>query len=125
MANTILIVTDDSNTAYLLRRYAEESSLQTLNVGTVVEAFPFLATTPVSAVILEVKNSSIPARELLQHLRAHPGLARLPLIVYRWTENGVSDLDPYVSGYLHRPLLLKEFVAVLEKVGLFSDVVQE
>jgi CheY-like chemotaxis protein len=121
MAQLCVIGETDSFIARLLRRFAEESGLQAVQVRFGQDVLAMARQTKPAVIILEAE---LPGRlrgwEAAQALKADPELRSIPVITCSWlNEAEVRMLVEDTVGHLQKPdLHYADFVAALRAAGL-------
>lgn len=132
-AQPILLVDDDPNDVFLFKRAASKSRLanpiHTASDGD--EAVEYLkalqdagadASNAPVVVILDLKMPRKSGFEVLEWLRAQPGLRRLPVVVFTSSAqdpdvNRAYDLG--ANSYLVKPVTFEDLLAMMKTLGLY------
>jgi CheY-like chemotaxis protein len=133
-AETVLLVEDDPNDVILVRRALRKASvanpLQVIEDGE--DAVSYLAGRPPFAdrgahpvpvlVLLDLKLPRRSGHEVLEWLRAQPGLRRLPVVVLTSSRDSTDVDRAYDLGansYLVKPVGFDELLEMLRALGLY------
>ena len=116
MSQTLVIVTDNADSRYLLRRFAEESGLQTISLTSSAEVLDQCKRVSPTAVIWEIENGG-PIWEALGRFCQEPWAMTLPLIICSWLPPNQWHIPDLVGQHLRKPIMLHEFQRVLGQVG--------
>ncbi len=116
MPRTIMIGASDANTAYLLRRYVEESGFQAVPVSQ-SETLPDLAAQAQPAlIILEIALGDSKGWDVMRRLKAVSATRGVPIVVYSCLEQPPGDWREGVDGFLLQSARYDDFVTVLKQV---------
>ena len=115
--HTVLVVDDNPATRYATARVIRAAGFATAEAGTGAEALR-LATTAISALVLDVHLPDIDGFEICRRLRADPATAALPVIhlsaAYVQSEDKVTGLNAGADAYLVHPVEPAVLVATLQ-----------
>lgn len=119
-AENILVVGFDANFQYLMRRYASQSAFQLVfsNIGDDVVDLA-LQHHPAAIIMAEESGNSV-AKDALGAILANPCLHMIPVVVCLWSDERDCQWAGMAHVRLHMPLMLDDFHAALEQVGLNS-----
>lgn len=114
----LLIVEDDKNWADILCRYAEAVGTDTRVVVSGGQAMEMIDNWQPDAIVLDMLLAGETAVALLNELRSHADLARLPIVVCSNAGVNLADLRPFGV----RALLDKASMHPDEVRAIFSEV---
>lgn len=117
MPKTVLIAANDPHIAYLLQRYARQSGLEPVQVGS-AGAVPRLARTTQPALIILELDSLPGSHEALRRLQTNVRTRAIPVIVYSTCDPELRDPVQHVAGHLDASMLYDDFCATLQQVGV-------
>lgn len=116
----IMVIGDDSNFCYLIRRFARQSSHEVAFAYSHEDAFALARRENFSAVIIEVDVTRSNGWSLLQALKSDEVTGSIPVILCSWIDNVEDfrsrDLKPDV--HLKKPILYEDFVTALNHIGI-------
>jgi CheY-like chemotaxis protein len=135
----ILLAEDNPNDAELVTRALKQARLanEVAVASDGVEALDYLyrrgahagRVGPQPAVILlDLKMPRMDGRDVLNRMRADPGLALLPVVVLTSSREEQDVLESYHLGanaYVVKPVDFEEFTAAVGKVGCFWALLNE
>jgi|SRR5690349_16232087 two-component system response regulator len=76
-----------------------------------------------SLILLDLKMPRVDGIQILQRLKADPKRSRVPVVALISSREGRSYLESFdlkADGYIIKPVDLKQFVAVVENIGISS-----
>lgn len=114
----LLIVEDDKNWADILCRYAAAVGAEARAVVSGGQAMEMIDNWQPDAIVLDMLLAGETAVALLNELRSHADLARLPIVVCSNTDVSLADLRPFGV----RALLDKASMCPDEARAVFSEV---
>lgn len=117
----LLIVEDDKNWADILCRYAAAVGAEARAVVSGGQAMEMIDNWQPDAIILDMLLAGETAVALLNELRSHADLARLPIVVCSNEGVNLADLRPFGV----RELLDKASMRPDEARAVFSEVLDE
>jgi len=124
MPQTILIAANDPNIIYLLQRYAEESGFQTVSVSQGKDVVALAQHAQPALIIMDTELSRAGSGQVLRHLRDDPATHHVPIVVYSCLDQDLREYEPesgeQVDGYLEESVLYDDFVAALNRAGVYS-----
>ncbi len=117
MCQTIVIGATDTNIAYLLQRYAEESGFQTAHVPQSKDVPDLAHHLQPAIIILDIELVKAADREILRRLKDEPATCNIPVVIYSCLDEPPENWQESVDGYLFKSLMYDDFVAVLKRAG--------
>ena len=117
MPKTVLIAANDPHIAYLLQRYARQSGLEPVQVGS-AGSLPRLARTTQPALIILELDSLPGSYDALRRLRLNARTKAIPVVVYSACDPESRGAVLHVAGYLSASVLYDDFIATLRQVGV-------
>ena len=135
----ILIAENDSNDIELILTALEEYNLanKTVVVRDGVEALDYLyrrgsfAKRPPGnpvVILLDLKMPRIDGIEVLRQLKDDPKLHTIPVVVLTSSRESKDIIQSYelgVNAYVVKPVIFKEFIETVKKLGLFWILTNE
>jgi len=139
MPSTIVIAATDPNIIYLLKRYAEASGFETVCCSDAKALPDLISQIQPALIILEMETAETAWQASLHTLKSRKNTRNIPVVAYSCYENvacnlqdtaslddAVSDdsssddgLSNHIAGFLQKSVLYHDFVATLEKAGIF------
>ncbi|MBI5032913.1 MAG: hypothetical protein HZB51_20525 [Chloroflexi bacterium] len=116
MTRTILIGTEDSNIAYLLQRYAEESGFQTLCVHPGNSLFDQARAAQPALIILDIEHDNPADQDSVRQLKAEPTTCHIPIIIYSYLDELSDALRAHIDGYLPKAVMYEDFMALIQRI---------
>jgi CheY-like chemotaxis protein len=113
LANDVVVKNDGEEAL----RYLKESSRST-DRGALLPA----------VVILDLKMPKMDGHEVLREIRADPGLRLIPVVVLtssREERDLLKSYDEGANAYVVKPVDFEEFIAAINKLGVFWAVLNE
>ena len=121
MARTILVVDDEENMRWVLKRALEKSGYEVITSSRGDHALKFLASRPVDLVLLDLKMPGMDGISVLRELRQRNVLVPILLLTaYATVPTAVEATKLGATDYLRKPFDLED---VLMRIGrcLYSD----
>ncbi len=128
----IILAEDDENHALLIRRNLARIGVDNhvLHFGNGEEVLRFfLSQVEVPQkdfcrciLILDLKMPRVDGMEVLETLKSHPVLKKVPVVVFSTTDNKNEIEECYrlgCSGYIVKPISYEQFTDVVSRLGLF------
>jgi CheY-like chemotaxis protein len=113
-----MIVGDDEDFRYLMRRYVTESGCRALVGQRTVESLAVARREKPSVVFLEVGPPGMAGRDTLHMLKQDDVTQDIPVIVCFWLEEEAQALSEDVASYLQKPILYRDVLTALSDVGV-------
>jgi CheY-like chemotaxis protein len=117
-APTVMIVGDDEDFQYLMRRYVTESGCRALVGQRTAESLAIVGQEKPAAVFLEIGPPGMAGRDTLRMLKQDGATRDIPVIVCFWLEEEAQALSEPVASYLQKPILYRDVLAALVDVGV-------
>jgi CheY-like chemotaxis protein len=117
-APTVMIVGDDEDFQYLMRRYVAESGCRALVGQRTAESLAIVGQEKPAAVFLEIGPPGMAGRDTLRMLKQDGATRDIPVIVCFWLEEEAQALSEPVASYLQKPILYRDVLAALVDVGV-------
>ena len=118
MTRTIMIGTEDSNIAYLLHRYAEESGFQTLCVQTGTSLVEQARQSQPALIILDIEHDNLADQAAVRQLKTEPTTCHIPIIIYSYLDELSDVLRANSDGYLPKAVMYEDFKALVHRIDL-------
>jgi DNA-binding response OmpR family regulator len=117
----ILLLEDEAESAHLLKSFLELNGFKVTHVRTGKEALPHLNVIqqPLDAAILDVMVPELDGLELLQHIRAHPSGAHIPVLFLTARDREQDEIEGLALGaddYITKPASLNRVLARLQNL---------
>jgi two-component system, OmpR family, phosphate regulon response regulator PhoB len=119
MANTVLVVEDDSDILELVCIHLRHSGLNALACSSVEKARQLLNTEPIDVAILDWMLPGASGIELAREIRAHPKNKGLPLLLLTARGREGDKLEGFAAGaddFLVKPFSPRELVARIKSL---------
>jgi len=117
-APIVMVVEDDSQSLYLMERYARTSGYQLVNAWQGGEALTLARQARPAVILLDIVLSGIMGWEVLQALRADPITCHIPVIICSALDEAENAQEAGANGYLRKPVYYQDFLAALRDVGV-------
>lgn len=117
-APLLMLVEDDSQSLYLIERYANTSGCQLVSAWEGKEALTLAQQARPTLILLDIVLSGMMGWEVLQILRADPLTCRIPVIICSALDEVEHAQAAGAVGYLHKPVYYQDFVAALKQAGV-------
>jgi twitching motility two-component system response regulator PilH len=117
-APTVLIIGDDENFRYLMRRYVTESGCRALVEQHVAETMGVARREKPSAVFLEVGSPRVSGPDLLRLLKQDETTQDIPVIVCFLFEEEAWAQSEGAASHLKEPILYRDVLTALSDVGV-------
>jgi DNA-binding response OmpR family regulator len=121
MPGTILIATNDPHITYLLQRYTEESGFHAVNTSRGADVLNLAQQMKPALVIMETRLPGAASRDVVLCLKAEPSTRDIPIVIFSFSDDNVSDEVEGVAGYLHDSVMYDDFVRVLRNAGVLPQ----
>jgi CheY-like chemotaxis protein len=113
-----MVVEDDSQSLYLIQRYARTSGYQLVNAWQGEEALTLARQARPAVILLDIVLSGIMGWEVLQALRADPVTSHIPVIICSALDEAEHAQEAGAAGYLRKPVYYDDFLAALKDAGV-------
>lgn len=121
---TILVIGDDSNFCYLMRRYVRQSANQIAFAYLGEDAFAMASREHPSAIIIEVDFPGSAGWTVLRALKSNESTCEIPVVLCSWKDDDeefrANDLKADV--HLRKPVLYDDFIAALNQIGIPVEI---
>lgn len=118
MKHTILVVEDDEPILDLMDLLIRRLGYEPVLISNGTEALEHARREPPALVLLDIMMAPVSGWEILEKLRAEPGLRELPVIIFSASPSVEERMekikDPFL-GVLHKPVSLTELRAGIER----------
>jgi twitching motility two-component system response regulator PilH len=118
MLPKILLVENDPQFAYLMRRYADNSGCQLICIGFDDDGLAAARREQPALIILDAMLPGLSSDRFLRALKSDPATRRIPVIVYSSLETALSGWEEEADVRLVKPVGYAEFLAALEATGV-------
>jgi CheY-like chemotaxis protein len=116
---TILLVDDEFALTDTLKEFLEDEGYAAECAGNGKEALAIMAKHPPDLVVSDMMMPIMDGYSMLRTMRATPALKSIPVILTSSVRRRVAlsrDALPEVSGFLHKPFKLDEFLGLVVKL---------
>jgi CheY-like chemotaxis protein len=117
-APILMLIEDDTQSLYLIERYARTSGYQLVNAWQGEEALTLARQARPAVILLDLVLSGIMGWEVLQALRADPVTRQIPVIIFSALDEADRAQAEGAAGYLRKPAYYQDFLAVLKDAGV-------
>ncbi len=117
MYQTILIVANDPNSVYLLRRYAEKSGFLTITANRNKDIAALAQQIKPAVIILEDDYPGSQHRATLEQLKTAEATRAIPVVVYSCLDHAADKPVEGVAGFLAKSVKYDDFLAALKQAG--------
>ncbi len=117
MKTTCLLVEQNEDLIYLVRRYGEQAGLQII-ITTGPEAVTRARELQPVVILLESDSPTWSGWDVLHALKTDQGTHHIPVVMYAALDQRARTLAAGADGCLQMPFLYEEFLAALEAVGV-------
>lgn len=114
---TCLLVEQNEDLIYLVRRYGEQAGLQII-ITTGPEAVARARALQPVVILLESDSAAWSGWEILHALKVDQGTNHIPVIMYAALDQRAQILAAGADECLQMPFLYEEFLTILEAVGV-------
>ncbi len=121
----VLLVEDDPQFAYLMRRYADSSGCQLVHVDSIDQTIPLAHKELPNLILLDLALNGTDGWQVLKELEADPITSKIPVFVLSASEVAAHGWEEYADDCLIMPIMYEDFVSALAKAiaRLPSDAV--
>jgi CheY-like chemotaxis protein len=117
-APLLMIVEDDSQSLYLIQRYASTSGCRLVSAWEGKDALRLARQARPTLILLDLVLSGMMGWEVLQLLRADPLTCHIPIVICSALDEADHAQEVGAVGYLRKPVYYQDFVAALKQAGL-------
>lgn len=117
-APLLMIVEDDSQSLYLIERYASTSGCRLVSAWQGKEAITLAQQARPSLILLDIVLSGMLGWEVLQSLRADPLTCHIPVVICSALDEADRAQEAGAVAYLRKPVYYQDFVAALKQAGV-------
>ncbi len=117
MAKNLIIVTDNTDSYYLLRRYAEECGLAAVRMTSSTDVMVTVESLAPVAIIWEIEEIGGPIWDLLMRFFPNPLATHFPMVICSWLPPNQWPIPNLMGHHLPKPIILHEFQQVLTQAG--------
>jgi CheY-like chemotaxis protein len=117
-APLLMIVEDDSQSLYLIERYASTSGCRLVSAWEGKEALMLAQQARPTLILLDLVLSGMMGWEVLQILKADPLTCNIPIIICSALDEADRAQEVGAVGYLRKPVYYQDFVVALKQAGL-------
>ena len=114
----LMIVEDDSQSLYLIERYASTSGCRLVSAWEGKEALTLAQQARPTLILLDIVLSGMMGWEVLQILRADPLTCDIPIIICSALDEADRAQEAGAVGYLRKPVYYQDFLTALKQAGL-------
>ena len=115
---TIMVIGNDSNFCYLMRRYVRQSAHQIIFAYQGEDAVSIAQREAPSAIILEVDLPESAGWSVLKELKANHATSSIPVLLCSWQADETRGLVHGADIHLRKPVLYEDFMTALGRLGI-------
>jgi len=112
--HTVLVIDDNADTLQLFRRYTAGSRYRLVTTREPERALDLAQEHAPQAIVLDVMMPRIDGWRLLGHLREHPGMRSVPILVCTIVPQQEMAIALGAAGYLQKPVTRRQFLDALD-----------
>jgi CheY-like chemotaxis protein len=112
-----MIVGDDEDFRYLMRRYVTESGCQALVGQRTPESLAVVLQERPAVIFLEIGPPGMAGHDTLRMLKQNDVTQAIPVIACFWLEEEAQALPDRVAACLQKPILYRDVLTALAGVG--------
>jgi CheY-like chemotaxis protein len=112
--HTVLVIDDNTDTLQLFRRYTAGSRYRLVTTREPERALELAQEHAPQAIVLDVMMPHIDGWRLLGHLREHPGMRSIPILVCTIVPQQEMAIALGAAGYLQKPVTRRQFLEALD-----------
>jgi CheY-like chemotaxis protein len=116
-APLVLIIEDDTQSMYLMDRYARTCGCRALGTTNGENAFALARQEKPAVIFLDLMLPGMSGWEVLQALKADPATRPIPVIICTALEEAERAFK-LGAGYLHKPVYYQDFLNALAEAGI-------
>jgi len=116
-----MIVEDDPEDLYLIRRYAESSGCRLINTGLGEEAVALARQEQPAVILLDLRLPGINGWAVLEALKAESVTPPIPVLMFSGLDEVECGQACGATGYLKKPVRYQEFLNALAEVGVRGE----
>jgi len=113
---TVLLVEDDLLFTYLIERYAARGGFMLVSTTRGEEALALAQSEKPAVIVLDIMLPGMDGWEVLRLLKSSPATRDIPVVLCSALDEEARGLEAGADGYLHKPVLYRDFLAMLEEV---------
>ena len=121
---TLLIVEDDPEDLYLIRRHAQSSGCRMVNTGLGEEAVALARQEKPAVILLDIQLPGINGWEVLWELKAESVTHPIPVLMFSGFDEVERSQAQGATGYLKKPVRYQDFLDALAEVGVRPSLAQ-
>ena len=114
---TVMIVGDDEDFRYLMRRYVAESGCRALVEPRAPELVAAVLQERPAVIFLEIGPPGMAGHDTLRMLKQNEVTQAIPVIACFWLEEEAHTLSDRVAACLQKPILYRDVLTALAGVG--------
>lgn len=115
---TIMVIGDDSNFCYLMRRYVRQSAHQIIFAYLGEDALALARRDTPCAIIIEVDLPGSTGWSILKDLKANRDTCSIPVVLCSWQEDDTRGIENGADIHLRKPILYDDFLSALSQLGI-------
>jgi CheY-like chemotaxis protein len=114
----ILLLADDPDSIYLIRRYSENTGCQIVTIASATELTEQLKKFSVSLMLIDMHLVNNQGEITLQKLLSDPISRQIPVFLCASSEVEIQPWKDIVNGYLMKPITYTQFISILVDIGV-------
>ncbi len=120
---TIMMIGDDPNFCYLMRRYIRQSAHQIIFSPHGEGAIELARREKPAVILLEVDHPGSFGWSVLRALKSDEQTTFIPVVLCSWRDDDMDFDGPDYQRdiYLREPVLYEDFKAALDRLGIHSE----
>jgi CheY-like chemotaxis protein len=118
LSPVILLLAEEPNTIYLIRRYSERASCQVVTTASATELTELLKKSSVSLMLIDMHLVNNQRETPLQKLLSDPMSRHIPIFLCSSSEVEIQPWKDIVNGCLIKPITYSEFISILVDIGI-------
>jgi DNA-binding response OmpR family regulator len=115
---TILVIDQDPQFTYLIRRYALSCGCRCISAHNADAALLLAQQDRLALIVLDIAPQSARSGQLVQRLKAERTTRDIPLVICSAIADGVHLWEEGADYFLGKPVMYDDFVAMLTKAGI-------
>jgi CheY-like chemotaxis protein len=115
---TLMLVEDDPEDLYLIRRYIKSSGCRMINTGLGEEAVALACQEKPDLILLDIRLPGINGWEVLEALKAESATQTIPVLMFSGLDEVEDGQARGAFGYLKKPVRYRDFLNALAEVGV-------
>jgi DNA-binding response OmpR family regulator len=115
---TILVLDDDPEFSYLIRRYTLRCGCRSIAAPDAEATIILVRQEQPALIVLEIAAHATSGRSIVQRLKAETTTHGIPIAICSAVGDGVRIWEEEADYFLGKPVMYDDFVAILRKAGV-------